>query len=248
MNSYLKIVVAALLVGGLFTRETVCRHLGFGSSKHHPTTAAEIPVETVTAPPAKAPQVGPPESVAVANEIQTGGDTEESIKTNNLVDDYTYRWDDEVMNWVVVQEELIPQAQLASPPAEPLPDAKPIKVDWQVLMKIQYQLSYFEALEMEIYTPVFTEAVQSLHGKEVILEGFVIPFDEEAEVLALSYNPYASCFFCGKASPASVISMYLKSKRKRYKVDDFKKFRGTLYLNYDDPNEFYYILRNAREV
>ena len=65
--------------------------------------------------------------------------------------------------------------------------------------------------------------------------------------MSLSYNPYASCFFCGKASPASVMSMYLKDEDVRYKMDDFKTFRGTLHLNYDDPNEFYYILRDARE-
>ena len=114
-------------------------------------------------------------------------------------------------------------------------------------MDINYELRYFKELDMEIYAPVFSEAVKALDGKEVILEGFVLVFDEEPDLLSLSANPYASCFFCGKASPASVISMYLKKKRKRYKMDDFKKFRGTLHLNHDDPNEFYYILRNATE-
>ena len=99
---------------------------------------------------------------------------------------------------------------------------------------------------MELYTPVFPKVVKALDGKEIIVEGFVIPFDQSGELIALSANPFAACFFCGKASPASVISMHLRNKGKRYKMDDFKKFRGTLKLNYDDPDEYYYILQDAR--
>ena len=100
---------------------------------------------------------------------------------------------------------------------------------------------------MEMYAPVFSKAVEALHEKEVIIEGYVIPLDPKGDLLALSFNPYAACFFCGKASPASVLSMYLKENNRRYKTDDFVKFRGTLHLNQDNPNEFYYILRDARE-
>jgi len=121
------------------------------------------------------------------------------------------------------------------------------EISWDVLMDIDYTLQYYEEFNMEIYAPVFTEEVKKLHKKEVVIEGHIIPLDVEQEIVALSYNPYASCFFCGQASPASVISMHLKSKGKRYKKDTFKKFQGTLYLNQDDPNEFYYILKNARE-
>ncbi|MEL6652454.1 MAG: hypothetical protein AAFQ87_16760, partial [Bacteroidota bacterium] len=126
--------------------------------------------------------------------------------------------------------------------------AGPIKLDWKILMDIQYKSKFFPEMEMEMYAPVYPEAVTSLDKKEVVIEGFVIPLDEKGKTLALSYNPYASCFFCGKASPASVISLYLKNSKTRYKIDDFKKFRGVLHLNHDDPNEFYYILRNANDV
>jgi len=40
----------------------------------------------------------------------------------------------------------------------------------------------------------------------------------------------------------------MKDGTKRYEIDDFKTFKGTLHLNYDDPNEFIYILKNAVEV
>jgi len=124
----------------------------------------------------------------------------------------------------------------------------PVMVDWRVLIDIDYELRYFEGIDMKVNAPVFSEAVKELDKQEIIIEGFVIPLDAAGDRLALSLNPYAACFFCGKASPASVISLYLKNKgKKRYKIDEFVEFRGVLYLNRDDPNEFYYILREARE-
>ena len=44
------------------------------------------------------------------------------------------------------------------------------------------------------------------------------------------------------------MTMYFKEKGSRYKMDDFKKFKGILHLNQDDPNEFYYILKDAEEA
>ena len=127
------------------------------------------------------------------------------------------------------------------------PLKEPIIVNWFVLMDIEYKLKYFEMFDAEIYAPIFTKAVEALDGKEVVIEGFVIPLDDQGNILSLSYNPYASCFFCGNASAASVISLYLKDKGQRYKVDDYRKFRGTFFLNHDNPDEFYYILRDAEE-
>ncbi len=101
---------------------------------------------------------------------------------------------------------------------------------------------------MVAYAPIFNSNLEFLHEKEVIVEGFVIPLEDNQNPIALSSNPFSSCFFCGQASPASVISVYLKNEKKRYKTDDFKKFKGIIYLNYDDPNNFYYILREAIEL
>ncbi len=124
----------------------------------------------------------------------------------------------------------------------------PIEINWQDLLNIEYELRYFADHDMEAYAPLFTEKVEAYHEQEVIIEGFIIPIDETENLMALSMNPFASCFFCGNASPASVISLYLKKDSKRYKTDDYKRFKGTMYLNEDDLRDFYYILRDAEEV
>lgn len=169
------------------------------------------------------------------------------VKQDYFVSDSLYYWNEQFSEWMVVKEAAAYQAQFATYKEVDSNVKEPIAVAWEDLVNIRYKLRYFSEVDMEIYAPVFPDEVRALDGKEIIIDGFVIPFDEEDELLSLSQNPYASCFFCGKASPASVMSMYLKNKRKRYKMDDFKSFRGTLELNSDDPNNFYYILRDAKE-
>lgn len=194
------------------------------------------------------PEVEDVESVAAAVDVQEEAPAAELLEANSgdyFVTDYLYAWDDQILDWVIV-DDLTPQSTLTSAVQDIVTAAEPVKIEWNLLTDIKYQLKYFEEIDMDIYAPVFSEAIKKLHGKEVLITGFVIPFDETNELLALSANSYAACFFCGKASPASVMSLYVKDKGKRYKMDDFRTFRGKLYLNHDDPNEYYYILRNAK--
>jgi len=175
----------------------------------------------------------------------SGTDSSHTINTETTYDTL-FRWNDQLMDWIMVEEAEKKLNDLFSQELDL--SQEPIELDWDVLMNIDYVLKYYEEFEMEIYSPVFTEALEAIHKKEVVVEGYVIPFDEAGEFLSLSLNPFAACFFCGKASPASVISLYLKDESKKYKVDDFKKFKGVLHLNHDDPDEFYYILRQAEEI
>ena len=91
--------------------------------------------------------------------------------------------------------------------------------------------------------------ISSLDGQELEVKGYIIPLSGQMAQSNFMFSafPYSMCFFCGKASPASVLSLYL-TKTRRYKMDDFLAFRGILELNVDDPNEYYYILREAREA
>lgn len=224
MSKSVKIILAVILVAAVFKQDKIREYLGLGQVEHD---------ETLTIATNKKEEFPAPDII-----LEKDDPTPETI----------YRWDDELINWVEVERSSGFRAQLVSNTTTHHSTENPIEVDWKLLMDIEYTLQYFAELDMEMYAPVFPEAVEALHEKEVIIEGFVIPFEEEGGLLSLSFNPYASCFFCGKASPASVMSMHMKSKRNRYKTDDFKKFKGVLYLNQNDPNEFYYILRDAKEV
>ncbi len=119
------------------------------------------------------------------------------------------------------------------------------KLNWKTLESIKFEKKYYKEIDGEMLAPIFTEDIKKYDGKEVQVEGYVVPVDEKGRYCALSANPYASCFFCGKAGPASVMTIKFKKRDKSYKTDDYIIFKGKLQLNYSDINEFYYILNDA---
>jgi hypothetical protein len=127
-----------------------------------------------------------------------------------------------------------------------LPDV--VRLDWNTLQNIQFQDKYVEEVKAYMKFPKFPWALKSLEGAVVDIEGYTIPFDKTGMKVALSANPYAACYFCGKSGPASVLTVNLKVKSKRYHIDNYKTFRGRLRLNSTDIHEFYYILEEAEDV
>lgn len=126
--------------------------------------------------------------------------------------------------------------------------ATPPKLPWKTLEGIGFTDKYVESVDDTYKFPIFTNYIKSLSGKIVEVEGYVIPFDKTGVEVALSANPYAACFFCGKAGPASIMIVKLKSQSTKYRTDQYKTFRGKLKLNDSDPEEFYYILEEAVEA
>jgi hypothetical protein len=124
----------------------------------------------------------------------------------------------------------------------------PVKLSWKTMESIKFEKKYFKEVDGEMLIPVFTDEIKKLDGQEVQVEGYIVPIDEKGRFVALSANPYASCFFCGKAGPASVMTIKLAKRNKSYNTDDYRKFKGKLQLNANDINEFYYILNNSEEV
>lgn len=121
-------------------------------------------------------------------------------------------------------------------------------VSWDTLQSVPFRESYVKQIGGYMLFPRFTDELKKLDGKEVIVEGYVVPFDKTGAKVALSANSYSACFFCGKAGPASVMTINLKTPTLKYRTDQFRTFQGKLRLNEKDINEFYYILDNAIQV
>ena len=122
------------------------------------------------------------------------------------------------------------------------------RLTWKTMQNIKFEKKYYKEIDGEMQAPVFTDELKKMDGKIVEVEGYVIPVDEKGRYVALSANPYAACFFCGKAGPASVMTIKLKKKNKGYRTDDYVHFKGRLQLNYSDINEFYYVLHDSEET
>ncbi|MEL6658784.1 MAG: hypothetical protein AAFP77_29885 [Bacteroidota bacterium] len=164
--------------------------------------------------------------------------------------DSVYAWNDTLFDWVA-QRLINPEEDLQKPilvATSTGQDRPPTIVDWEILTNIEYRSEYFAEMDMEMYAPIFSDKLKALDGRLIEITGYVIPVVDDGREIALSANPYAACFFCGKASPASVMSVQFDKPKRKLRTDDYRTVRGRLKLNYDDPNQFYYILKDAQLI
>ncbi len=114
---------------------------------------------------------------------------------------------------------------------------------WRSLAEVDYKIVKDEY--GDAYVPVFNEEAKKLEGKEVEVDGFIIPFDGmfQPTQLILSSLPISECFFCGSGGPETVMEITMKEKikytAKRIRV------KGKLKLNSDNPDKLMYILTDG---
>ena len=117
---------------------------------------------------------------------------------------------------------------------------------WQVLAEVRFSKT-LDANGHEIDIPVFSARLQSYHGKEIMLEGYLIPLSETgAASYMFSKLPFNVCYFCGGAGPETVVELQTSKP-----IDFTSKriaCRGILLLNSKDPDHHIFILQNASIV
>lgn len=119
---------------------------------------------------------------------------------------------------------------------------------WPLFSRVNFKPKFVEDLNAHMYYPEFKEEIKKVEGKEIVLEGYVIPLDDDLPFTVLSYYPYAQCFFCGGAGPESIASIYFKKKQRKFKLDEYIKVKGILVLNADDIDQTNFILTNAEII
>jgi len=123
----------------------------------------------------------------------------------------------------------------------------PEKLTWDILKDAKFELRYNKEYDMEVSYPVFGKTVKKYNGRELYLTGYMIPIKLEEGLYALSKYNNASCFFCGRSGPETVVSLKFKTKPRRYKTDEFLTMKGKLELNGTDNMDFMYIFRDTEE-
>jgi len=146
--------------------------------------------------------------------------------------------------------------------ADTAPETNPIDIDtshfeykngalrltWKMLSDVVFTDEYSEEVQAYVPYPTFGAQLQAIEGREVLVEGYVIPLEETGDetILVLSAQPYSSCFFCGGAGPESVMDIKLRpGEGQKFTTDDRMAFRGKLRLNDDDLYFLNYILEDA---
>jgi hypothetical protein len=116
---------------------------------------------------------------------------------------------------------------------------------WDILATTTIKEGYDSFLDEAIDLPVFSDQLKKLDGKEVVLEGYIIPLQQSGSqgYFVLSRFPYQSCFFCGAAGPETVVEVY-SSREVRF-TDERVRVKGVLELNENDPLHLFFLLRNC---
>lgn len=117
---------------------------------------------------------------------------------------------------------------------------------WNVFAKTKFEPKFDQELGEYLFYPQFTEEVRKLEGKDIVLEGFYVPFAPEGDdYIILSKYPMSQCFFCGGGGPESVAEVNFAKDPGRFQVDDLITIRGKLKLNVDDLDHINFIITDA---
>jgi len=117
---------------------------------------------------------------------------------------------------------------------------------WKTLAKVQWSSKFEPVLGIEVQVPAFSEEVKALEGKEIVISGFAMPIDSEADQLIISALPFATCFFFGKAGPETVLQTDLK--RKKSWINEKVTLKGKLKINREDVLGLIYYLEEAEFI
>lgn len=123
-----------------------------------------------------------------------------------------------------------------------------LKIGFDHLAKVTVDQQYFnEEVGMEIQVVNFSEEVQSLEGKSIVIRGFLLPIDHAANFFVLSKNPYNSCFFCNQAGIETIVELKFEGRLPfKPKMDQIILVSGILELSSNDPTKLPYTLKDVQ--
>lgn len=118
---------------------------------------------------------------------------------------------------------------------------------WNTLSMVTYQRSFDETFGMDVEKPILNPIIKNLEGKEIEVEGYIIPLTGKVEQshFMLSRFPQSMCFFCGKAGPESAAQVFTKNGKKIAFTDKKIRVKGILRINVTDITNLLYTLEDG---
>jgi hypothetical protein len=103
---------------------------------------------------------------------------------------------------------------------------------------------------LETYETSFNPLVNALDGREISLDGYIIPITGQVAQNHFMFSkfPQNMCFFCGKAGPESAMQVFMKGKDAVNFTTDKIKLKGTLKIFQDNSSGLIYALESAELI
>jgi len=118
---------------------------------------------------------------------------------------------------------------------------------WNTLSMVTFQREFDQTFGMDVEKPVLNPLVRTLEGKEIEVEGYIIPLTGKVEQshFMLSRFPQSMCFFCGKAGPESAAQVFTKNSKKIAFTDKKIRVKGILRINVTDVTNLLYTIEDG---
>ncbi|WP_395077616.1 hypothetical protein [Flavobacterium sp.] len=115
-------------------------------------------------------------------------------------------------------------------------------LNWKILGQIKFIKKKHKDYG-EIDFPVINEILKKKSGKKILMSGFIVPIDNVN--YALSKNVFASCFFCGKAGPETIMGIKFKAGKMKLKTDQYVTLEGNFRVNENNVEDWIYHIEDA---
>lgn len=118
---------------------------------------------------------------------------------------------------------------------------------WNTLSMVTFQRTFDEEFGIDVEKPIISPIIQAMDGKEIELEGYIIPLTGKIEQSHFMLSKFTQnmCFFCGKAGPETAAQVFTKDGKKVAYTDEKVRVRGILRVNVTDVTSLLYTIENG---
>lgn len=118
---------------------------------------------------------------------------------------------------------------------------------WNTLSMVSFQRTFDEEFGIDVEKPIISPLIQLLDGKEIELEGYIIPLTGKIKQSHFMLSKFTQnmCFFCGKAGPETAAQVFTKDAKKIPYTDEKVRVKGILRVNVTDVTNLLYTIEDG---
>lgn len=118
----------------------------------------------------------------------------------------------------------------------------PDTLTWKLLGEIKF-LKKQDKSYGEVLFPIINTKLKQTQKKRIVMSGFIVPIDNKS--YALSKNVFASCFFCGKSGPETIMGIKFRGGNPKLRTDQYVTIEGTFRYNDNNVDDWIYHIEDA---
>jgi hypothetical protein len=115
-------------------------------------------------------------------------------------------------------------------------------LSWKLLGDIKFQKKQ-DKVYGEVQFPIVNLKLKLMQKKRIVMSGFIVPIDNKS--YALSKNVFASCFFCGKSGPETIMGIKFRGGNPKLRTDQYVTLEGTFRYNDSNVDDWIYHIEDA---